>query len=241
MPNEQAPSQPYMNTGGRVSVHSIFSTIQAEGPFAGRAALFIRLEGCNLQCPLCDTEYTGSLMDGYPAAVLHYVHEHEYVDLVVITGGEPFRQNIAPLVGELLIDGRDVQIETNGTLAPDFGDALWLDNRITIVVSPKTGKIHPKLAMRADAFKYVLTAGDVNPKDGLPIRALGHKLGQMPHVARPPLDWRGPIYLQPADMRDNAATHENLLVVARTVQLKKKLNRCNLIMGVQMNKFVGMP
>ena len=41
-----------------LEVHSIFYTIQGEGPFCGTPAVFIRLAGCNLQCPSCDTNYT---------------------------------------------------------------------------------------------------------------------------------------------------------------------------------------
>ena len=40
---------------GTLEVHSIFKTIQGEGPFCGTPAVFIRLAGCNLQCPWCDT------------------------------------------------------------------------------------------------------------------------------------------------------------------------------------------
>ena len=33
-------------------VHSMFHTLQGEGPFAGHPALFVRFAGCNLRC-LC--------------------------------------------------------------------------------------------------------------------------------------------------------------------------------------------
>ena len=36
--------------------------------------------------------------------------------LVVLTGGEPFRQDIGPLIELLLEAGYEIQIETNGTL-----------------------------------------------------------------------------------------------------------------------------
>ena len=38
-----------------LDITEIFFTIQGEGPFSGHRAVFIRLAGCNLQCPACDT------------------------------------------------------------------------------------------------------------------------------------------------------------------------------------------
>ena len=40
-----------LSTDGSVQVHSIFYTLQGEGPFAGQPAVFVRLAGFNLQCP----------------------------------------------------------------------------------------------------------------------------------------------------------------------------------------------
>lgn len=40
----------------RYPVMEIFKSIQGEGVHQGRAATFIRLAGCNLQCPWCDTK-----------------------------------------------------------------------------------------------------------------------------------------------------------------------------------------
>src|SRR3954467_9071958 len=44
--------------GNSLSIHSIFYTLQGEGPYSGCPAVFMRLAGCNLQCPGCDTDYT---------------------------------------------------------------------------------------------------------------------------------------------------------------------------------------
>lgn len=94
-------------------VNEIFYSLQGEGHFTGVPAVFIRLSGCNLACPFCDTR--------------HQKHEtltaRQIIEKIapfpsrhcVITGGEPSLQNLAPLVDALHADRRFVQIETNGT------------------------------------------------------------------------------------------------------------------------------
>ena len=76
---------------GGLDVHSIFPTIQGEGPFVGQPAIFIRLAGCNLQCPLCDTEYTEGRIRLSVPVIFDAVQEHIrlFAPLIVITGGEP--------------------------------------------------------------------------------------------------------------------------------------------------------
>lgn len=200
------PAEKQRTESPLLEVHSVFYTIQGEGPFAGQPAVFVRLAGCNLQCPGCDTEYTSNRRTLYPHEVLTLVAMHmeprkaprKVCDmanwpLVVITGGEPFRQQIGQLVRLLVSKMYRVQIETNGTL---FAEGLPWDS-ITVVCSPKTGKINPKLLPHVDAFKYVLHHESVDPDDGLPTLALGHSAS--PRVARPPEGNVKPVYLQPMD------------------------------------------
>lgn len=199
-----------------LDVHSIFHTIQGEGPFSGHRAVFVRLAGCNLQCPRCDTDYTSSRIPMTPAEILDRVNvfekdaerpEHTR-PLVVLTGGEPFRQDIVPLVQTLAINDYQVQIETNGTLYRDF-----LPYGVTIVCSPKSGKIDKDLLPRISAFKYVIEAGCVSPTDGLPT----HVLGAHGVVARPPEGFRGPIYVQPMDAHDTAANERHMRAAVESV------------------------
>jgi 7-carboxy-7-deazaguanine synthase len=232
--NQQQPLAVERRADGILDVHSYFHTIQGEGPFAGRAAFFIRLRGCNLMCPWCDTEYTSQSELYTPGALAGLVlQQRDPGDIVVITGGEPFRQNLGPAVEAITDQGFTVQIETNGTLYdPSFPFDL-----ATIVCSPKTGRINPEFARRVTAYKYVLAADSVDPSDGLPLQALDHPLGKkFERVARPPEDWDGPIFLQPMDAKDEASNAANTRACAEMVM---RFPRYTL--GIQMHKLTGLP
>jgi organic radical activating enzyme len=199
-----------------VDVHSIFYTIQGEGPFCGTPALFIRLAGCNLQCPLCDTDYTSRRFTYDPdtlaqTAMAMFPRTNTGSKLVVITGGEPFRQNIAKLLENLIRLGAYVQIETNGTLPPPRADVDWNINTgqrrgVYIVVSPKTGKVNSTVETLSCAYKYVVREGHI-ADDGLPFTALDHTAH--PQVARPPSKHKT-VYIQPVDEQEPHANQGNL-------------------------------
>lgn len=217
--NIQPIEKPALDPDGVLQVHSIFYTIQGEGPYTGEPAVFVRLAGCNLQCPACDTDYTTGRITVGPHVVASEVYSasetrrasNAPAALVVITGGEPFRQNITPLCAMLLSRGYRVQVETNGTLPPPPG----LSSDVDIVVSPKAGKVHPETAARALAWKYVLDASSIHPDDGLPLLALDHTAH--PHVARPAPDFpRRLIYVQPADRQDMTLNMRNGRAVVAT-------------------------
>jgi len=137
---------------------------EGEGPFAGTPAIFVRLAGCNLQCPGCDTDYTSQRLKMSPIGALSLIETFKGYSLIVITGGEPFRQNLGPLVSELRHANYQVQIETNGTIY----DNNFLYDLATIVCSPKTASIHKNMHSVIDAYKYVLQAGHISKEDGLP-------------------------------------------------------------------------
>lgn len=185
-------------------------TVQGEGPYAGMPAVFVRLAGCNLQCPWCDTDYTSERSWKSPADIIDSIavltnYPKCYRDprkLVVITGGEPFRQNLSKLLFELVGAGFTVQIETNGTIFPDW-PCPW--DKIDVVCSPKTS-LHRMLQPYLCALKYVVEAGCVSNIDGLPVSTLGQKVG----VARPSSAFRGQIYIQPLDVGNPELNKVNL-------------------------------
>lgn len=234
--NLQVITKQDLESEGNVRVKSIFSTIQGEGPFAGERAIFVRLWGCNLQCPMCDTDYSGDYITYPPHSLIEEIDklvQPPYI--VVLTGGEPFRQDIRQIVNLLLYVGYTVQIETNGTLFVD----LWEDTandyleRLHIVCSPKTGKLNPDLVPHIDALKYILDYRSQNPDDGLPMTALDHPAH--PFVARPPPTFTGEVYLQPADTDDNGLNSLNTMLV-RGNCMKYGYKLC-----LQLHKLVGLP
>lgn len=233
-----------------LNVHSIFPTIQGEGPFAGTPAVFVRLHGCNLQCPGCDTDYTepGQPHCGLysPAELVATVdsfiptayNRRPQGPLVVITGGEPFRQRLDKFFSLLLDTGFTVQVETNGSYSPidvartdpNLADDMM---RVWIVCSPKTPTISPDLLPYIDAFKYVLKDGEVDEEDGLPVVVLGHGNGRR-KVARPPVGWSGQIFVQPEDEKDPRKNEVNEQVAMRVCL------DYGYTFGIQLHKYLGL-
>lgn len=220
---------------GELDIHSIFYTIQGEGPFSGHPALFIRLAGCNLQCPWCDTEYTEGRQTMPVDDIIQDVLNSDVPPrgLIVITGGEPFRQNLTELIVRLTSLQFYVQIETNGTLpAPPirFNKDVGQREGAYIVCSPKTGKVSASVASKACCFKYVLDADAIHPEDGLPLTALGHTAS--PWLARPPENV--PVYLQPADHKNPLINERNLQAVVASCM------RHGYTLQLQIHKYLGL-
>ena len=193
---------------GSLEVIKVFKTLQSEGPFAGTPAIFIRLSGCNLACTFCDTDYT-STHKRYSPEELFYealtTRGNSNLDLIVITGGEPFRQNLKEFVFFACRRGARVQIETNGTLFQEL-NYEYNDTCLTIVCSPKTPKVHPQLEAHISAWKYILDADHVDPKDGLPSSSMGDDL----KIARPNyINSELEIFVQPLDEQDPEKNKRN--------------------------------
>lgn len=235
--NEQPIEKRVPAYDGTVDVHSIFLTIQGEGPFCGTPCVFVRLAGCNLQCPACDTDYTSTrrLMGVYE--ILSEVNELWRAEgwrrgLVVLTGGEPFRQHVGGLIETLVGHGYYVQVESNGTMNPPM--RFWSsDTRRRegsyLVVSPKTGKLNPLALEAACALKYVVRHGAI-AADGLPTSAL-----DMPNPpARPPEGWGGIVYVQPIDVGN---------VVDNDIHTAAAVDSClkhGYTLQLQIHKYIGV-
>lgn len=241
MKNEQAPEHPEQSSGEFLAVNDVFFTIQGEGPFSGYPAVFIRLAGCNLQCPGCDTEYTQRKTRSVETLVtqardLHRERQRKMPHpLVVITGGEPFRQPIRRLAKALLDTGMTVQIETNGTL---FRALHFKNPRLHIVCSPKTGTVNLELLPHITAFKYVLTAGEVAQTDGLPTRVLEHPARM---IFRKPVGHPAKVYVQPADHRgDDSLSPRRINAVNLDTAVKSAMDFGH-ILCLQVHKIINLP
>jgi len=222
--NTQKPSKRFDDPDGQLKVVEVFSSIQGEGPYSGLPATFIRLAGCNLQCPNCDTDYSEYEVKTV-VSLLTQVRLHSN-KLVVITGGEPFLQNIGRLIAFLTQNGYRVQIESNGSIQPSERCVMWLaDLDYDIVVSPKTPKLAEFFTGRTRAFKYVIPGG--GPLATLPMAVLGHKpVG----LACPPEGFDPAcVYMQPEDGADQAEAMDNMVRLA---------NRYGFRCGVQLHKLL---
>lgn len=139
-------------------VNEIFYSLQGEGMHTGRAAVFLRLSGCNLHCSFCDTahqEYTEMTEEEILHAILRYPTRH-----IVITGGEPTLQLTGHLIDLLHQAKYYIQIETNGTTPLPAGeDVDW------ITCSPKEGG--PVRIQRIDELKVVYQGQDMSQYDQL--------------------------------------------------------------------------
>lgn len=221
----------YDDDAEQLQVRDIWYTLQGEGPFAGRPAVFCRLTGCNLRCTFCDTEWDDALDKKYPVADVADTIIAECLnnktDLVVLTGGEPARQNLSRLLALLHSAGLRVQLETAGTLWQD----CFSMPHVTLVVSPKTGKIHDQVHSHAAAFKYVIRAGTDDPADGLPLASTQLAHGAT-RIARPRPG--AEVYLSPCDEYDADKNAANRAAVAR-LALKH-----GYIAGLQLHKEFGV-
>lgn len=96
-------------------VKEIFYSLQGEGFYTGKAAIFVRFAGCNLQCSFCDTDFKNG--EGMTELeILSKIQElSDDCKFVVLTGGEPTLQVTENFIRLLHNNGYYIAMETNGT------------------------------------------------------------------------------------------------------------------------------
>ena len=223
-------------SGYYLNVNSIFDTLQGEGPYSGQRALFIRLQGCNLKCWFCDTEFETGTCEHIEELLPRVLASP--CELVVITGGEPMAQNIVPLIEKIMMQtSKVVQIETSGSCCPPDYPALtksW-EPKIHTVISPKTGrlnKLYADLPLATVWYKYVVNAIDGVGKDGLPISSTQIR-GKENILARPPEgSANGNVYVSPCDEQAGNANMDFAVMLAKEYGYR---------LSLQVHKIIGVP
>lgn len=141
-------------------VNEIFLSLQGEGHWTGTPMVFLRLSGCNLHCPPCDTAHANGVSMDCPQ-ILEAIrktlsHSHAGERRLCLTGGEPSLQVDKALVDALHKEGFLLHMETNGTLALPPG-IDW------VTCSPKDdfpGVGNARVALeRADELKLLFRQG----------------------------------------------------------------------------------
>lgn len=104
-------------------IAEIFESFHGEvnGHHQGRMVTFIRLSGCNLKCPYCDTKQTQDPLYGLNLtipAILNQVNELGNKH-VCLTGGEPLldKSAVLELLNLLWWEDYLISVETNGTIS----------------------------------------------------------------------------------------------------------------------------
>ena len=149
-------------------VNEIFYTLQGEGAHSGIPAVFVRLSGCNLRCPWCDTEfadYREMSADEMVAEVCSlYDLQNPRRKMVVLTGGEPSLQVDKPLVDALHAAGFYICIETNGTHPlPEGIDWITCSPKETSLQHSAVSGQAPLALKRVNEVKVVFT-GTYDPE-----------------------------------------------------------------------------
>lgn len=173
-------------------INEIFYSLQGEGHFTGRPAIFIRFAGCNLRCPFCDTDFT-SFTEMSVADILKAIASYP-AHFVVLTGGEPSLQLTSEFIAALKEAGYFLSIETNGTHPLPTG-IDW------ITLSPKSAFVkHADVMLEHCNELKLVYSGKVNPEAFLSIPADEY-------------------YLQPCDTGNDMA---NEVILQTTIEYCKK-------------------
>jgi organic radical activating enzyme len=131
--NETDPTTTYP-----LARQGVFLTIQGEGILFGEPSVFVRLAGCPVNCPECDTDYS---LDSRRTArdiareVLNAAGRA--AGWVWITGGESAVFDLLPLVGELRRVGSfRIAVATSGIREVPMGSSYFYGGVDFVSVSP---------------------------------------------------------------------------------------------------------
>jgi len=101
----------------KLASQGVYWTIQGEGHFVGEPMVFIRLAGCSVGCPKCDTNYKPAREATVEEIVAECIRERDEnvrAKYVWVTGGEPTDQDLAELNREIWAAGFKPCLATSG-------------------------------------------------------------------------------------------------------------------------------
>lgn len=130
----------------------MFHSVQGEGSWTGTNAFFIRLAGCDVGCPWCDTKHSWNPKRHPQREISELVAAAQAANpqIVVITGGEPLMHDLTVLTQQLQAKGLQVHLETSGA-HPFSGTFDW------VTFSPKRFKPpHPSIYLHVSELKIVV-------------------------------------------------------------------------------------
>ena len=198
-------------------VNETFVSLQGEGYFTGTPAFFLRLSGCNLACPFCDTNHQ-SYKEMSEDEIVEEACRHKPRH-IVITGGEPALQLTQSLVDKLHEAGFFIQVETNGTLPlPEGIDWVTCSPKSqTLSYSPLKGE-----NLKIDELKVLFMGKDTDPDSILESLPLGGEGG-------------GLLFLQPLDTGDE---EKNRIILRDTIAYILEHPKWSL--SLQTHKMLGI-
>jgi 7-carboxy-7-deazaguanine synthase len=152
----------------KLARQGVYWTIQGEGALVGEPMVFIRLAGCSVACPACDTNYS-FWRECSAAEIASECLEQRYANnrarYAWVTGGEPTDQDIEPLMAALWSAGFIPCLATSG-IRPVSADWGWVS------VSPHSTDFRQR---RGDEIKVVPML------NGLDISAIDHTTTSFRH------------------------------------------------------------
>jgi len=158
---------------GKINVSETFYSIQGEGRYIGYPAVFLRTQGCVLNCEWCDTYNVWKKGISYTYSQLYDLWDEMGIinvlrnpqTHIVLTGGEPlarqeeifnFFKYCENRSGLDFINNNIIEIETAGTVMPDkipiyhaiYDDVNYRYYKVAFNVSPKLSNSGMKIEMR---------------------------------------------------------------------------------------------
>lgn len=205
-------------------LNEAFATWQGEGCHMGRAAFFIRLHGCPVHCPWCDsagTWHPNHVPKDVERLSAQEIFNRKPLGLAraVVTGGEPCIHDLNPLMEHFMSNGCIMAIETCGAFKlPEQVD--W------VTISPKWAKLPVRETLRrAHELKIIVDTYDsVVAWENKLEEILGHSLEVEQDMTGVDV-WLHPEWSQ----RENP---EILNAITQAVMLKPRLYRA----GYQLHK-----